>query len=73
MKDYPRSVGWSFFIAQFYQTKGDYAVKDWKDRLIRCGIPEDTAQRIIDYFYKHRRMIELIAYVRMTEEGTGKQ
>ena len=47
-------------------------MRDWKDRLIRCGIPEKTAQRIIDYFFKNRRTLELIAYVRMTEEATGK-
>ena len=47
-------------------------VKDWKDRLIKCGIPEQTAQKIIDYFFKRRRTVELIAYVRMTEEALGK-
>ena len=48
-------------------------MKDWKDRLIKCGIPEKTAQTIIDYFFKNRRLVELIAYIRMTEEGTGKR
>ena len=47
-------------------------MKDWKDRLIKCGIPEKTAERIIDFFFKNRRTVELIAYVRMTEEATGK-
>ena len=47
-------------------------LKDWKERLIKCGIPEKTAQKIIDYFFKKRRTLELIAYVRMTEEATGK-
>ena len=47
-------------------------MKDWKDRLIRCGIPERTANQIVDFFFKNRRTIELIAYVRMTEEALGK-
>ena len=48
-------------------------MKDWKDRLVKCGIPEKTAQRVIDFFFKNRRIVELIAYVKMTEEATGKK
>jgi hypothetical protein len=48
-------------------------VRDWKDRLVKCGIPEKTAERVIDFFYRNRRIVELIAYVRMTEEATGKR
>ena len=48
-------------------------MRDWKDRLVKCGIPERTAQHIVDFFFKHRRTVELIAYVRMTEEATGKK
>ena len=47
-------------------------MRDWRERLVKCGIPELTAQRIIDYFYKRRRIVELIAYVRMTEEAMGR-
>ena len=47
-------------------------MKNWKDRLVKCGIPEKTAEKIIDFFFKNRRTVELIAYVRMTEEATGK-
>lgn len=47
-------------------------MRDWKKRLVRCGIPEKTAERIIDFFFRNRRTVELIAYVRMTEEATGK-
>lgn len=47
-------------------------MKSWKDRLVKCGIPELTAQRIVDFFFKNRRTVELIAYVRMTEEALGK-
>lgn len=47
-------------------------MKNWRERLVKCGIPEITAQRIVDFFFKHRRTVELIAYVRMTEEATGK-
>ena len=46
-------------------------MRDWKERLVRCGIPEKTAQRVIDFFFRNRRIVELIAYVRMTEEATG--
>jgi len=48
------------------------STKNWRERLVRCGIPERTAQRIIDFFFKNRRTVELIAYVRMTEEATGR-
>ena len=47
-------------------------MKNWKERLVKCGIPEKMAQRIVDYFFKNRRTVELIAYVRMTEEAIGK-
>ena len=47
-------------------------MKDWKDRLIRCGIPEKAAGQIVDFFFKNRRTVELIAYVRMTEEALGR-
>lgn len=47
-------------------------MKNWVDRLVKCGIPEKTAQRLVDYLFKNRRTLELIAYVRMTEEAMGK-
>lgn len=48
-------------------------MRNWVERLVRCGIPEKTARSIIDFFFKRRRTVELIAYVRMTEEATGRQ
>ena len=48
-------------------------MRNWVERLVKCGIPEKTAQGIIDFFFKNRRTIELIAYVRMTEEATGRR
>ena len=48
-------------------------MQNWVDRLVRCGIPEGTARKVIDYLFRNRRTIELIAYVRMTEEATGKR
>ena len=48
-------------------------MRNWVERLVRCGIPEKTAQRVVDFFFKHRRTVELIAYVRMTEEAMGRQ
>ena len=47
-------------------------MKTWIERLVKCGIPEKTAERVINFLYKNRRTVELIAYVRMTEEATGK-
>jgi hypothetical protein len=47
-------------------------MKNWVDRLVKCGIPEKTAQRLVDYLFKNQRTLELIAYVRMTEEALGK-
>ena len=47
-------------------------MRNWADRLMKCGIPEKEAKRIVDFFFKNRRSIELIAYVRMTEEALGK-
>ena len=46
-------------------------MRNWVERLIKCGIPERTAQGLVDFFFKNRRTVELIAYVRMTEEATG--
>lgn len=48
-------------------------MRNWVERLVKCGIPERTAKGIIDFFFKNRRTIELIAYVRMTEEALGKK
>ena len=45
-------------------------MRNWVERLVKCGIPEKTAQHIIDFFFKNRRTVELIAYVRTTEEAT---
>ena len=48
-------------------------MRNWVERLVQCGIPERTAQRVVDFFFKHRRTVELIAYVRMTEEATERK
>ena len=48
-------------------------MKSWVDRLVKCGVPEQTAQRIIDFFFRNRRTMELIAYVRMTEEAMNRR
>ena len=48
-------------------------MRNWVERLVQCGIPEKIAQRVVDFFFKHRRTVELIAYVRMTEEATGRK
>ena len=48
-------------------------MRNWVERLVKCGIPEKTAQQVVDFFFKHRRTVELIAYVRMTEEAMGRQ
>ena len=48
-------------------------MRNWVERLVRCGIPEKAAQRLVDFFFKNRRTVELIAYVRMTEEAMGRQ
>ena len=44
-------------------------MRNWVERLVKCGIPEKTAQRLVGYLFKNRRTVELIAYVRMTEEA----
>ena len=48
------------------------STRNWRERLVKCGIPEVTAQKIIDFFFKRRRLVELMAYIRMTEEATGR-
>ena len=48
-------------------------MRNWVERLVKCGIPENKAQRIVDFFFKNRRLVELIAYVRMTEEAIGRR
>lgn len=48
-------------------------MRNWVDRLVRCGIPEKQAREIISFFFRNRRTMELVAYVRATEEATGKR
>ena len=48
-------------------------MQNWIERLVKCGIPEKTAAQVINFFFKRKRTVELIAYVRMTEEATGKK
>lgn len=48
-------------------------MKNWVDRLVKCGIPEETANRVVCFLFRNHRTMELIAYVRMTEEATGKR
>ena len=47
-------------------------MRNWKERLVKCGIPEETADKIVNYLFKNRRTIELIAIVRLMEEVTGR-
>ena len=69
-----RPLAFSQAASFFYTIQtGAKDMKNWKDRLIKCGIPEKEAGRIIDFFFKNRRTVELIAYVRMTEEALGKR
>ena len=59
-----------FFLYPFFRGEN---MQNWVDRLVRCGIPEKTARRVVCFLFRNRRTVELIAYVRMTEEATGKQ
>ena len=61
----------AFFLYPFF--RGGKEMRNWVERLIGCGIPEKTAQKVVDFFFKNRRTVELIAYVRMTEEAMGKR
>ena len=54
----------------FMLFSGVRRMRNWVERLVKCGIPERMAQKIVDFYFKNRRTIELIAYVRMTEEAT---
>ena len=44
-------------------------MRNWVDRLVKCGIPEETANRVVCFLFRNHRTMELIAYVRMTEES----
>ena len=66
-----RTVADGLFFVPFFQEEKE--MRNWIERLIRCGIPEKTAKTVINFFFKNRRTVELIAYVRMTEEATGKR
>ena len=48
-------------------------MQNWVDRLIRCGIPEKTAKAVVNFFFRKKRTMELVAYVRMTEEATERR
>lgn len=40
-------------------------MRNWVERLVKCGIPEDKAQRIVDFFFKNRRTLYADACVRL--------
>ena len=67
------SLSLVFLVFGTIKAKGSEFMRNWIDRLIKCGIPEKQASKIINFFFKQRRTIELIAYVRMTEEATGNR
>lgn len=47
-------------------------MRNWIDRLTRCGIPEGAAEEIVRHLIIKGKIAELIAYVRITEEAMGK-
>ena len=47
-------------------------MRSWIDRLMKCGIPEDTAEQVVSFLFKRRRTLELIAFVRLAEEATKR-
>lgn len=47
-------------------------MKRWIERLTRCGIPEETAEKIVRFLVVKGKTVELIAYVRITEEAAEK-
>ena len=58
------------FLYIFLEVK---RMKNWVDRLVKCGITEETANRVVCFLFRNHRTMELIAYVRMTEEATVKR
>ena len=38
-------------------------MKNWVERLVKCGIPEKEAQRVVDFFFKNRRTVEQLGNV----------
>ena len=42
---------------------GARRMRNWVERLVKCGIPEKTAQRVVDFFFRNRRTIELITAI----------
>ena len=48
-------------------------MKSWVDRLVKCGIQEKEAKKIVSFLYRKRRTLELISFVRIAEEATGNR
>jgi len=45
----------------------------WIRRFTRCGIPEETATQIVAYLFQRKRIVELMRFLRITEEATGNR
>ena len=44
---------------------------NWIRRFMRCGVPEETATQIVNYLFQKKMIVDLIRFLRITEEATG--
>jgi len=49
------------------------AMDRWIQRFTRCGMPEETATQIVTYLFQKKMIVELMRFLRITEEATGNR
>lgn len=45
----------------------------WIRRFTKCGMPEETAKQIVVYLFQKKMIVELMRFLRITEEATGNR
>lgn len=45
----------------------------WIRRFTKCGMPEETATQIVAYLFQKKMIVELMRFLRITEEATGNR
>ena len=48
-------------------------MESWIRRFTKCGMPEKTATQIVTYLFQKKMIVELMRFLRITEEATGNR
>jgi len=53
--------------------ENEMGMDSWIRRFMRCGMPEETATQIVVYLFQKKMIVELMRFLRITEEATGNR